>query len=96
MQVIHRRIHQTAHQTACHIVCRILLQVILRAVCTTVGGIADTAVFWMAKRILGQMVCQAVEKTAVHAIQQAIRATACLTALQMAYPIAHQIARETG
>jgi len=70
--------------------------VILRAACAMVVRIADKAVFRIAERIFGQMVCQAVEKTAVHAIQQAIRATACLTALQMAYPIAHQIARETG
>ena len=96
MQVIHRRIYRTARQIAWEIVCGILLQVILRAACTMVGGIADTAVFRIAKRILGQMVCQAFEKTALHAIQHAIPETVCLTAVQMACPTAHQTARETG
>jgi len=61
-----------------------------------VGGIADTAVFRIAKRIFRQMVCQAVEKTALHAVQHAIPETTCLTAVQMACTIAHQIVRGTG
>ena len=61
-----------------------------------VGGIADTAVFGIAERTLGQMVCQAVGKTTLHAVQHAIPETTCLTALQMACTIAHQIVRGTG
>jgi len=92
VQMIHWRIHQTACQIACRIACRILLQVILQAVCTMVGRIADTAVFRTAKGILGQMVCQTVEKTTLHAIQQAIRETTCLTAVGITCPTTHRAA----